>query len=97
LNQTADILSKYLFLLIFYEISVALGSMLKPTPVRALKDNYIWLIHGRDTGRVAIVDPGEAAPVIAALERGGLRPEAILVTHRHWDHVDGFEDLRRQF
>jgi len=45
--------------------------MLEATPVRAFSDNYIWLIHGaRQRMRVAAVDPGDAKPVIAALERG---------------------------
>ncbi|MCP1727075.1 hydroxyacylglutathione hydrolase [Natronospira proteinivora] len=67
--------------------------MHKVTPVSALSDNYVWLIHGEDPSRVAIVDPGEAAPVQAKLCEHGLTPEAILITHRHWDHVNGIEDL----
>jgi len=71
--------------------------MLKVTPVSALSDNYVWLIHGDNPQRVAIVDPGEAAPVRAALREQGLSPEAILVTHRHWDHVNGIEALLADF
>ena len=68
--------------------------MLKVTPVRAFADNYIWLIHGRkDPDLVAIVDPGDAQPVLDQLVRGGLGAEAILVTHHHADHVGGVADL----
>lgn len=68
--------------------------MLKVTPVRALRDNYIWLIHGRDNPqRVAVVDPGEAAPVITTLQRENLEPAAILITHHHWDHTNGITGL----
>lgn len=58
----------------------------------AFSDNYIWLLesdHGRDA---IIVDPGEAEPVLAALE-GRPRPHAILLTHHHDDHIGGVTAL----
>ena len=39
-------------------------------PIPALRDNYIWLV--RDGRHAAVVDPGDAAPVLAYLEREGL-------------------------
>jgi hydroxyacylglutathione hydrolase len=58
----------------------------------AFDDNYIWLLHdGRDG---LVVDPGDAAPVHAALDTLGLRLAGILVTHHHADHVGGLADLR---
>jgi hydroxyacylglutathione hydrolase len=63
-------------------------------PLSAFTDNYVWLIHGRhDPRRVAVVDPGDAAPVRDALARDGLTLEAILVTHHHPDHVGGVQAL----
>lgn len=63
-------------------------------PVRALKDNYIYLLRDSATGQTAAVDPGDAAPVIDALESAGWAPlSAILCTHHHWDHVDGNQEL----
>ncbi len=41
-----------------------------------------------------VVDPGDAAPVLAALDSLGLRLAAILVTHHHADHVGGIAALR---
>lgn len=61
-------------------------------PLPAFSDNYIWLLHN---GKQAlVVDPGEAAPVQAALQAHGLQLQAILVTHHHADHVGGVDALR---
>jgi hydroxyacylglutathione hydrolase len=68
--------------------------MLQASPVRAFSDNYIWLIRALDgTAAVAVVDPGDARPVEAVLERHGLALRAILVTHHHADHVGGVQAL----
>lgn len=66
--------------------------------VPVIQDNYVWIIHSRtDYQRVYIVDPGEAAPVIEAIERHQWQPQAILNTHRHWDHVTGIEALVQRY
>ncbi|HEY7840764.1 MAG TPA: hydroxyacylglutathione hydrolase [Gammaproteobacteria bacterium] len=62
-------------------------------PVPAFKDNYIWLIVNDESRRAAIVDPGDAAPVFAALDELRLEPVAILATHHHGDHVGGIAAL----
>jgi hydroxyacylglutathione hydrolase len=60
-------------------------------PIKAFEDNYIWALrHG---GQVAVVDPGEAAPVLRFLDETGTRLCAILVTHRHGDHIGGIAEL----
>ena len=61
--------------------------MLSIIPIPAFRDNYIWLI--RKGVRAAVVDPGDAAPVIAYLERERLQLSAIIATHHHNDHVGG--------
>ncbi len=58
----------------------------------AFTDNYIWMLH--DGVRAVVVDPGDAAPVAAALDAQGLELAAILVTHHHPDHVGGVNALR---
>lgn len=64
------------------------------SPVRAFDDNYIWLLKDREGRRAAVVDPGDAAPVQAALAAAGLELAAVLVTHHHADHVGGLAALR---
>ncbi len=56
--------------------------------VPAFADNYIWLFE-YEPGTVAAVDPGDAAPVLAFVERRGLAISHILNTHWHPDHVGG--------
>ncbi|MDN2487952.1 hydroxyacylglutathione hydrolase [Kosakonia sacchari] len=64
--------------------------------IPAFQDNYIWVLNN-DDGRCLIVDPGEAAPVLRALEENQWQPEAILLTHHHNDHVGGVKALRQHF
>jgi hydroxyacylglutathione hydrolase len=56
-------------------------------PLPAFDDNYIWALTG-DAGATLIVDPGDAAPVLAAAAEG-LRIGGILLTHHHHDHIGG--------
>ena len=46
-----------------------------------------------DGSGAAVVDPGEAGPVLEALDRLGLELRTILVTHHHADHVGGVAEL----
>jgi len=61
-------------------------------PIPAFRDNYIWaVINARS---VAVVDPGDATPVLAWLEDNAMRLTAIIATHHHADHVGGIPALR---
>lgn len=64
--------------------------------IPAFQDNYIWVLNHED-GRCLIVDPGEAAPVLAAIAEHQWQPEAILLTHHHNDHVGGVKELVEKF
>lgn len=59
--------------------------------IAAFADNYIWALHD---GRVAaVVDPGDAQPVLRFLQERGLALGAIVITHHHGDHVGGVREL----
>ncbi|QOY92378.1 hydroxyacylglutathione hydrolase [Massilia sp. UMI-21] len=62
--------------------------------VPAFNDNYLWLIH--DGVHAAVVDPGDAGPVRAALAEHHLTLTAILLTHHHADHIGGVPSLLAQ-
>lgn len=69
------------------------ASEIRIEPIPAFNDNYLWLLsRGADA---AVVDPGDAAPVLARLAQRQLQLVTILVTHHHGDHVGGVEALVR--
>jgi hydroxyacylglutathione hydrolase len=63
--------------------------MLEIIPVPAFSDNYIWLFHDGASGETAVVDPGDAAPVLAEAGRRGWAISQVWNTHWHPDHTGG--------
>jgi hydroxyacylglutathione hydrolase len=57
--------------------------------IPALSDNYIWLVHDPASDQTMVVDPAEAAPVMAEADRRGWRIGQIWNTHWHPDHTGG--------
>jgi hydroxyacylglutathione hydrolase len=57
--------------------------------VPAFADNYLWLVHDEASGDTAVVDPGDAAPVLAEAEARGWRIGQVWNTHWHPDHTGG--------
>lgn len=70
--------------------------MIKVHIIPILKDNYAYVICARD-GSIAVIDPGEAQPIIDFLELQNLRPDMILNTHHHGDHVHGNIALKEKY
>ena len=66
--------------------------MLTITPIPAFSDNYIWM--GVRDDRAWAVDPGDAAPVLEVLQSRGLTLDTILITHHHFDHTGGVNELK---
>jgi hydroxyacylglutathione hydrolase len=69
--------------------------MLDILRIPVLKDNYVWLLRG--AAAVAVVDPAVEAPVVAELERLGVRLTHILNTHHHNDHVGANLALKARY
>ncbi len=64
-------------------------------PLPAFTDNYIWLIE--ENGKASVVDPGDAKVVDSYLKENGLKLENILITHHHYDHTGGVEQLKESY
>lgn len=69
--------------------------LLQPLP--AFTDNYIWTLRESPVGAPVVVDPGDAAPVLAMADATGVAPAALLLTHHHPDHVGGAAELLRRW
>lgn len=63
--------------------------MLEIVPVPAFADNYLWLVHDEASGETAVVDPGDAVPVLTEVEKRGWAITQIWNTHWHPDHTGG--------
>ena len=68
---------------------------MKIEPIRAFSDNYIWAISADN--QLAIVDPGDARPVIKYIEDNGLELQSIIITHHHADHIGGIRKLKSAY
>ena len=67
--------------------------MLSLVTIPCLKDNYAFLVHDAASGATALIDVPEAAPILAELDARGWALSHVLLTHHHWDHVDGLPGL----
>jgi hydroxyacylglutathione hydrolase len=63
--------------------------MIEVVRIPALQDNYIWMVHDPDSGETVVIDPAEAAPVLAEAEKRGWTIGQIWNTHWHGDHIGG--------
>ena len=64
--------------------------------IKAFQDNYIWLITA-GSNTCAVVDPGDADPVLKVLEKHDLELRYILLTHHHDDHTGGVARLLERY
>lgn len=70
--------------------------MYRVVPINAFTDNYIWALVG-DNQKCAIVDPGDANPVLAKIKQYDWQLTEILLTHHHADHIGGVATLLEAF
>jgi hydroxyacylglutathione hydrolase len=62
--------------------------------IPALSDNYIWLAHDAASGETAVIDPAQAAPVLAEADKRGWKITQIWNTHWHPDHTGGNAEIK---
>ncbi len=62
-----------------------------------LSDNYCFLMHCAESGDTAVIDVPDAAPVAAELKKRGWDLTHVLLTHHHPDHIQGLEDLQKDW
>lgn len=71
---------------------------LKINLIPNLEDNYIFFLHDTNAHKTAVVDPGDAKPVLNYMDKNGINKlDEILITHHHWDHINGCPKLIEKF
>ena len=75
------------------QADLLVSCMIKIEAIPAYEDNYIWCLFDSETRQAIVVDPGDAQPVLTTLEALNLELAAIFITHHHFDHVGGVEQL----
>ena len=70
---------------------------MKVIPIPCSFDNYSYLIVCRATNIAAVVDPGEAYPVMQCIEREGVELKMVLCTHHHHDHIGEMPELMDEY
>ena len=66
-------------------------------PLRVFKDNYAYLLIDNTNQHAAVIDPGSAGPIIHTLNDRNLNLSNILLTHHHFDHSGGAEELKQLY
>ena len=65
--------------------------MINIKPIKALSDNYIWLLTTNE-GSI-VIDPGESQNLLKILKENNFNLKAILITHHHFDHTNGINEI----
>lgn len=61
-----------------------------------LMQNFSYLVGCKETRECGLIDPAwEPDRLLKAVERNGMRLAAVLLTHTHFDHMEGLEELFR--
>ncbi|KAK3595808.1 hypothetical protein CHS0354_014624 [Potamilus streckersoni] len=66
-------------------------------PIPMALDNYAYLIFDTQSKSAVVVDPGDPEPVENVLNEMDITPEAVLITHKHWDHSGGNSQMKNHY
>ena len=77
------------------QFSLPKNSSISIHPIKSFTDNYIWIIKKKKDA--VIVDPGDSKPVLDSLQNENLNLRAILITHKHADHIGGINNLIKAY
>uniref|UniRef100_A0A1I7VK74 Lactamase_B domain-containing protein n=1 Tax=Loa loa TaxID=7209 RepID=A0A1I7VK74_LOALO len=67
------------------------------TAVPQNSDNYSYMIMCGSTNDCVVIDVGDAQPILQCLSDENKIPQAVLVTHKHWDHCYGNKELKKRY
>lgn len=67
------------------------------TIIPCLSDNFGYLLHDTEQDVFAVIDAPAAAPLIAAIDKAGGKLDLIILTHHHYDHIDGVAALVERY
>lgn len=68
------------------------------TMVLGMVSTNCYLVKNKETNAVLIVDPADAPErIISRIEAMDGRPEAVLLTHGHFDHIGAADALREKY
>ncbi len=88
------------FLSLFWEISIITNlcglppkQTIKKFVLGALENNVYLLVKEK---QVVLIDCGQPAVILPCLEKNGLKLKMILLTHGHFDHVHGLEEIKER-
>ena len=68
--------------------------MIEVVRIPARQDNYIWMAHDVASGETVVIDPADAAPVLAEAAKRGWKIGQIWNTHWHGDHIGGNAEIK---
>lgn len=68
--------------------------MIEVVRIPARQDNYIWMAHDPVSGETVVIDPADAAPVLAEAAKRGWKIGQIWNTHWHGDHIGGNAEIK---
>lgn len=64
--------------------------------VKALEDNFIFVLHDPVTSKTFVIDPSEAKPALDFCRQKNYKIDSIITTHHHWDHVGGNLEIQKE-